>query len=339
MFRFENTDAFYWFILLPLMAFIWYLSAQRLKQRLTKMGNHTTLSRLITGKSNTTIQFVMTLIIVTFLLLAAINPQWGMKKEKMKVERSDIFIALDISASMNATDISPSRLEKSKRLAEQLIEKRKGDRVGLILFAGGAYMQMPLTIDYGAAQLFVRSANTDLAGTQGTAIGKAIDLALHSTKEQSQKALIVITDGEDHDSDAIDMASKAAHQGWNVFTIGAGTTEGSFIPVLNEGREEFKLDDEGNPVKTVINESLLKEMAEKGNGEFYALGNDDKQIVSEIDQMMDKMQKRAVEVQSFSEYRSFYQYFLMIALLLVVIDFFGHSVLTIFNKRENIRNV
>lgn len=325
MFRFENADYFYLFGILPVVVAIWYYSKYQLQQRINAFGNDQLINRLRKGKVKNISGLLLLLLTLSLLILASVNPQYGLKKEKMKVEKSDIFIALDISASMNATDISPSRLEKSKRFVQQLIEARKGDQLGLIYFAGGAYLQMPLTTDYAAAELFARSATTDMAGTQGTAVGEAIDLAMRSIKEKNQRALIIISDGEDHDSDAVKMALKAADNGWNIFTVGAGTVEGGFVPVLNEGREEYKMDEEGNPIKSALNQDLLKDIAENGKGTFYLLENDAETIISDINTQLDKMQKRAVEIKSFTEYRSFYQYFLCGAVILVLINFFTIS--------------
>ena len=325
MFRFENTDYFYLLAVLPAAIAVWYYSGYKLKQRIKAFGNDLLVRRLIKGRVPNITGLIVPLFTFFLLIIASVNPQYGLKKEKMKVEKSDIFIALDISASMNATDISPSRIEKSKRFIEQLIDARKGDQLGLIYFAGGAYLLMPLTTDYAAAELFARSATTDMAGTQGTALGEAIDMAMRSIKEKSQRALIIISDGEDHDNDAVDMAAKAAESGWNVFTIGAGTMEGGFIPIVKEGREEYKMDEEGNPVKSALNQALLMAVAEKGKGTFYLLDNDNAAVISDINKQLDKMQKRAIEVNSFTEYRSFYQYFLFVVILLILFDFFKIS--------------
>lgn len=322
MFRFEDSSAFYFLALIPVMGLLFLWTKRRLQSRISSFGQIKLVSRLTKGVTSTSIKLVLFFIAVLFVILAAVNPQWGLKKEKVKVEKSDIFFALDISASMNSQDISPSRLEKSKRFIEQLIQDRKGDQLGLILFAGGAYLQMPLTSDYAAAQLFVRSANSEMAGTQGTAIGESIDLAMRSIKEKNQRALIILSDGEDHDEDAVNMAEKAAENGWNVFTVGVGSVEGSFVPVINDGREEYKMDEEGNPVKSVLNQNLLKEIAENGKGSYYLLGNENTDIITDLNTQLDKMQKRAVEVKSFTEYRSFYQYFLGIAIIFLLVDFF-----------------
>ena len=324
MFRFENTTAFYLLAAIPILVMLYLWSVKRLNQRKEKFGQINLIDRLL-GDSNTKRNrqsVILYLVAYVFLVFALANPQWGFKKEKVKVENSDIFIALDISSSMNATDISPTRLEKAKRFVESLIESRKGDQLGLILFAGNAYLQMPLTSDYAAATLFVKSANTDMAGTQGTAIGEAVDLARRSITdtEKAQRALIIITDGEDHDEDALSKVSSAVDDGWNVFTVGVGTEEGGFVPVMSEGREEFKTDEEGNPVTTRINISLLKEIADAGNGTSYLLENNN-DIINDLNTQLEKLQKRAVEVKSFSEYRSYYQYFLGLALFILLLDF------------------
>ncbi len=322
MFRFEDTSAFYLLALIPGVVLLFLWMNRKRKRDIQAFGEVKLVGRLLRGKIPSFLKIVLFSVAVFFLILAALNPQWGLKKEKVKVEKSDIFFALDISASMNAQDISPSRLEKSKRFIEQLINERKGDQLGLILFAGGAYLQMPLTSDYAAAQLFVRSASSEMAGTQGTAIGESIDLAMRSIKEKNQRALIILSDGEDHDEEAVNMAGKAADNGWNVFTIGVGSTEGSFVPVINDGREEYKMDEEGNPVKSVLNQDLLKEIAENGKGSYYLLGNENTDIITDLNTQLDKMQKRAVEVKSFTEYRSFYQYFLGIAIIVLLVEFF-----------------
>ncbi|MBC7884746.1 MAG: VWA domain-containing protein [Saprospiraceae bacterium] len=325
MFRFESISAIYLLALIPVMMVIFLWGIKLLNKRKSQFGKPELIERLMsfqTGKSNR-VRFGLLILAVLFIILAATNPQWGFKKDKIKVNNSDIFIALDISSSMNTTDINPSRIEKAKKFVESLIEARKGDQIGLIFFAGSAYLQMPLTYDYAAAELFVKSANTEMAGTQGTAIGEAINLAQRSinTKEQNQRALIIISDGEDHDEEALDQAKNAVSDGWNIFTIGVGTAEGGYVPVLRDGREEFKTDDEGNPVKSVLNRTLLSDLAENGHGEFYML-EDGHDIINDLNGKIEKLRKRATEVRSFSEFKSYYQYLLAIGLFLLITDFF-----------------
>lgn len=322
MFRWEDSSAFWILWILPILAGVVYWTYVKQKKQRSAFATDDLFQKLTQNKTKKFQKTILLGVALFFLILAWINPQYGLKKEKQKVEKSDIMIALDISNSMNATDISPSRMEKAKRLISEIIRARKGDQMGLILFAGGAYLQMPLTSDYAAAELFAKTANPGMAGTQGTAIGEAIDLAMRSVKDDHQRALIILSDGEDHDDDAVSQAGKAADAGWNVFTVGVGSTEGAFVPVINEGREEYKMDEEGNPVKSAINESLLTEIADQGKGQYYRLDDNIEAIIVDINTQLEKMSKRAVEIKSFTEYRSFYQYFLAIGLVLIMVYFF-----------------
>lgn len=331
MFTLEYKAAFYLLALIPIMFIVYAWARRRLAQRKELFGNSALVDRLIIGSHQSTWKkWSIMAIAVTCIIFAAVNPQWGLKKEKVKVEKSDIFVALDISTSMNATDISPNRLEKAKRFVELLIKERRGDQIGLILFAGGAYLQMPLTADYAAALLFTKSASTDMAGTQGTAIGEAIDLAQRSIsgEDKAQRALIILSDGEDHDQEALDKAEDAVGEGWNIFTVGVGTTSGAYVPVLNNGREEYKMDDEGNPVKSALNPSLLQDIANQGRGSYFTLEGNEMDIIRNLHIQLEKLQKREVEIKSFTEFRSFYQYLLAIGLGLLILEFFMSSKLT-----------
>ena len=222
---------------------------------------------------------------------------------------------------MMAQDISPSRLERAKRFTEKLIRNLKGDRIGLIYFAGDAYLQMPLSNDYAAAELFVKSANPSLAGTQGTAIDEAIDLGMRAFEDgvRHQRAMIIITDGEDHEMRGVAKAAEGAENGLVIYTIGVGTENGSYIPYLNRGVEEYKKDEEGQPVVSRLNVSSLQEVAKNGGGEFYLVNQGDNAI-ADIKSKLDRLQKREVEQKSFSEYNSYFQWFLSIGILLLLIE-------------------
>jgi len=293
------------------------------KRRIAKVGHPSLVARLMPDSSTkrTWIKNALVLLGLLFVLFAASNPQWGTKKEKIKAQSADIFIAFDISQSMMAQDISPSRLERAKRFTEKLIRSLKGDRVGLIYFAGDAYLQMPLTNDYAAAELFVKSANPNLAGTQGTAIDEAIDLAMKAYEEgvKHQRALIIISDGEDHDEDAISMAKEGAEAGLVIYTVGVGTETGAYIPFVNRGRTEFKKDDEGAPVMSKLNIPNLQEIARNGGGEFY-LVNQGEDGIKDLKDRLSRLQKREVEQKSFSEYNSYFQWFLGIGFLLLLLE-------------------
>lgn len=323
MFRFEDISFLYWLGLVPVLFVLMYLVYLWRGKRIAQIGDESLVKRLMpdASVSRLWVKNVSVLLGLFFLFVAAANPQWGTKKEKMKVESADIFIAFDISQSMMAQDISPSRLERAKRFTEKLIRKLKGDRIGLIYFAGDAYLQMPLTTDYAAAELFVKSANPNLAGTQGTAIDEAIDLAMKAYEEdvRHQRALIIITDGEDHEGKANAKAIEGANDGLVIYTIGVGTENGTYVPYLNRGVSEYKKDEDGNPVVSKLNVSNLQDIARSGGGEFY-LVNQGEDAISDLKTRLDRLQKREVEQKSFSEYNSYFQWFLGIAFLLFLLD-------------------
>ncbi len=324
MFRFEYISHLNWLWLLPVLVLL-YLGYMRYRQsQRDKLGSHALLGRLIDGEVPHRSHIKMGMITVAMLsfILALANPQWGNKKEKVMAKSSDVFIALDISQSMMAEDISPNRMERAKRLTQNIVRALRGNRLGLILFAGNAYLQMPLTSDYSAAELFVSSANTNQAGTQGTAISEAINLALRSFEKSktSQRAMIIITDGESHDDEAVAAATEAAANGLNIYTIGVGTSEGAFVPYRTQSGEQFKRDDEGNPVTSRLNQELIKDLAQAGQGVSYLIGEGNS-IITNIKKEIDQLEKEEVEQRAFTDYNSYFQYLIGIGLLLLIIQF------------------
>lgn len=328
MFRFEYPDHLYALLALPALILAvwvgWYLRSRSIR----RLGNPAMLRRMMPGYSEPLIWLKTSLLLVAFALLVVgwANPQWGSKKEKAKRKGVDVFIALDISQSMLAEDIAPSRLERAKRFAQNLITAMNGNRVGLLFFAGNAYLQMPLTTDYAAAELFLRSANTDLAATQGTAIGEAVDLAMRSfeANDKFHRALVLISDGENHDDEAIEKVTEASEKGLLIFTAGIGTVEGGLIPVNVGGRQDYKRDDSGNPVRSRLDEKLLQNLSEKANGAYFNIGIDGEEIVlEELRSKVEKMEKREFEQRSFTEFESYFQYFLGAALCLLLLEFFS----------------
>jgi len=315
MFRFEYPEALYLFLLVPLWLFWSYWNTKSTKPNLNPSILQSSLAKLATHLPHKKSINLLFSLAIFFLSIAWANPQLGTKKERVQVEKSDIYIALDISQSMNATDISPTRLEKAKRFVIQMVRTRKGDRIGVIFFAGSAFIQMPLTHDYAAAEMFIRSADPGLAATQGTVIGDAIDLAIQNSEDESPRALILISDGEDHEDNALQKATQAAKLGWQIFTIAVGTDAGSFVPIVQQGREEYKADTEGNPVRSVPNKDLLKQIAAQGNGQFFDIENDNIKIISDLSSYLDRLKKRTFEMRSYTEYNSFYQYFLLPAFI------------------------
>jgi Ca-activated chloride channel family protein len=324
MFRFENPYYLYALAALPVLALLFFLFLKWKKRARSRLGDTSLVAALMpdTSKYRPILKFGLLLVALALLFIGWANPQWGSKKEEVKRKSVDVMIALDISTSMYAQDIPPNRLERAKRFTEGLIEALKGERIGLILFAGSAYLQMPVTTDYAAAKLFVRSANPDLAGSQGTVIGDAIGLARKSFEgdEGSHKALIVITDGEDHDGKALEQAAAARDDGIFLFTVGVGTPEGGLIPISIRGREDFKRDDTGQTVRSQLNEKMLEELAQKGDGTYFHIA-DGEAVAKSLKDRIEQMEKRELEVRSFTEYNSYFQYFLGAGLLLIIIEF------------------
>ena len=323
MFKFEHPYYLYFFLgLIPVIALI-YLGRYLFRRQIKKIGDPTLISQLTTHSSARSTRWanIMTLVIFAFMIVAWANPQWGAKREKVKTRSSDIFIALDISNSMYCEDIAPNRLEQARKFAIELTEKLRGERIGLILFAGNAYLQMPLTTDYAAAQIFLKSASPAQATSQGTAIGDAIRIAREGFRRDQKyhKTLIVISDGEDHDADAIEMAKEANSESMIIFTVGVGTVQGSFIPITTRGSQDWKRDQAGQPVRTSLNETLMQAVANEGGGVYYYLSGTEN-ILRDIDMRVDKLEKETFEERSFSEYESYYQVFLAIAILCFLIQ-------------------
>jgi len=261
---------------------------------------------------------------MAFLFVGWANPQWGLKKAKAKAKSTDVYIALDISQSMLAEDISPNRLERAKRFTIDLLKKLKSERVGLIFFAGNAYLQVPVTHDMASVELFVKAANTEKAATQGTAIAEAISLTTESLERAEEKtykkALIIITDGENHEQEVIDAAKTAQENGVIVYAVGVGTEAGDYVRVIENGYKQYKKDKNGNPVRTSLNTQLIKDIADAGGGLSFLLSNANS-VISGITNDISKLEKKESEVNSFSEYNSYFQYFLFIALIFLVIEY------------------
>jgi Ca-activated chloride channel family protein len=260
----------------------------------------------------------------SFVIIGIINPQSGSKLEEVKRKGADLMICLDVSNSMKAMDLQPNRLEKSKQAITKLIDKLEGDRIGVIVFGGEAYVQLPITTDYAASKLFLESINTDMIPTQGTAIGAAINLAVESfgKDEGKNKAILIITDGENHEDDAIKAAEAAAEKGITIHTIGMGSIDGAPIPVYKNGiREGFRKDKDGNTIMTKLNQQTLQEISAAGKGIFVRATNSDSGLNYVLD-AIDKMEKKEFESKMYSDYEDQFQIFIAIALLLLLVETF-----------------
>ncbi len=327
MYRFEH-EIYLWAILgvLPLLLVVFLFLQNWRKRKLRQFGNEEIVKRLMpnVSKSLPIVKFVLYALAMISLFIGLANLQFGTKVEEVKREGVDLMIALDVSNSMLAEDLSPNRLERSKRAIYQLIQKLHNDRLGIIVFAGDAYVQLPITTDYSSAKLFLETIGTDIVPTQGTSIGAAINLAMESFdfKNGTSKSIIVITDGENHEDDAKEAASEASSKEVTVHTIGMGSEKGGPIPVYKNGAQiDFRKDNQGKTVVTKLNESMLKEIAVAGQGSYVRASNANAGLDIIMDKI-NKMEKKEFGSKSFKDYEDRFQIFLMIALLLIVMEYF-----------------
>jgi len=325
VFQFEYVSNLTFLLLIPILMVLVVIAWRFRKKAMERFGNLDLLKKLMPGYSEKRQYLKMGLLLLGLALLIVgwANPQFSNKKEKVKRKGVDVYVALDISQSMMAEDIAPNRLEKAKRFAQNLIEELAGNRIGILYFAGNAYLQVPLTVDYSAAAVMLRSANPNLASSQGTAIGEAVDFAMRGfeVKDQQNKVLFIISDGESHDEGAIEKVEEARDNGMLIFTFGVGTTEGSLIPETNRNRSGYVRDKSGNPVKSRLNEEMMVQIAESGGGKYFNLLENESKIFDAINSRIEKMQKQEFEQRSFTSFESYFQWLLLPAFLLFLIEF------------------
>ncbi len=325
MFRLAHPEYLYGLAILPLIVVLYvYMQAwkKRARQRFAEQNLFNDLTPMH-SKSKPFFRLILLLSGLTLIIIACANPQIGTRLEEVKREGVDIVIALDVSNSMKAEDIKPNRLERSKQAISRLIDKLENDRIGIIVFAGQAYVQLPITSDYGAAKLFLTTIETDIIPTQGTCIGCAIDLAVKSFtgNDNKHKALIVITDGENHEEDAVESAKKANEQGIIIHTIGMGSVDGAPIPVYKNGVQvDFLKDHNGQTVITKLETLTLERIAAEGKGIFIQASNNDDGLAS-IQEQINKMEKKSFGSKQFTGFEDRFQYFLAGGLILLLIEF------------------
>ncbi len=324
MFRFEHTYLLYAMAIIPLVWLLFILARNKRKKSIESFGDNELVKQLMPEVSPTRPiwKFVLTSLGIAMLVLGVANPQIGSKYEEAKREGFELIIALDISNSMLAEDLEPNRLERAKQAMSKLIDQLKSDKIGIIVFAGQAYVQLPLTTDYGAAKLFLSTVSTDIVPTQGTAIGAAIDLSVKSfgEKQDRNRAVIVISDGESHEEGAIEMATAAAESGIMVHTIGVGSPEGTPIPFYINGKKSgFRKDNQGNTVVTKLNETMLQQVAAAGKG-VYIRGNNLSTGMKTLLGEINKMERKEFESKMFTDYEDRFQYFLAAAVLFLLAE-------------------
>jgi Ca-activated chloride channel family protein len=322
--RFENIEYLYALFAVPFFILLFLIYRAKTKKAISKFATSEIFQKLSPDKSAFKPVFKLILFILAFssVVIAIANPQIGSKMEEVKREGAEIFVAIDLSNSMSSEDIKPNRLEKAKRAVINLIDKLYNDRIGIIVFAGNAYLHLPLTTDYSAAKLIVSTLDNNIIETQGTAIGSAIELAQESFSEDDarNKALIIITDGENHEDDALGAAKEANENGITIHTIGMGSINGGPIPVYrNNQRVGFLKDSEGNTVVSKLDAAALEQIASAGDGKFIRSGNTEPDLKKLIDEL-ENLDREEFEAKVFTDYEDQFQYFLGFAILLLLFD-------------------
>ncbi len=325
MFRFAHSIFFFAFLLIPALTAVFVLFMIRRKRAMDLYGENSLLKILAPEFSiaKPIIKFVLFSLAIAAMVMALADLQSGSRIEKVKRKGIDLVICLDVSNSMLAQDIRPNRLERAKQAISKLTDKLEGDRIGLVVFAGKAFTQLPITTDYAAAKLFVSTVNTNMVATQGTNIGDALKLAISSFGEtKHNKAIVLITDGEDHEGQVLEQAEAAAKAGIILYTIGMGLPEGVPIPVFDgDVQTGYKKDRDGNTIISRLDESILKQIANVGKGMYVRASNSDAGLNTVFDDL-EKIEKSDIESKQFSDFESRFQYFAGLALLMLVLDLF-----------------
>ncbi len=323
--RFENPQYLYWLLIIPVLVAVYVLIRLWNKRQFNRFASIKLRGYLVPMFSNAraNTKFVIFNLIIALLIVGAANLQSGSKMEKVKREGIDLFLCVDISNSMHAEDIAPNRLERSKQAISKLISKLGGDRIGIIVFAGNAYVQLPITTDYSAAKMFLSTVDTDLIPTQGTEIGRAIELAIKSFGEnEHNKAIVIISDGEDHENgDAVKAAQEAAKNGIKIYTIGMGLDEGAPIPLYNKygKRTGYKKDKDDNIIITKLDDNILRQIAEIGDG-LYVRASNSNVGLDKIYEDINKTEKSEIESSVFTDYDDQFQWFVGAAILLLILE-------------------
>ena len=324
MYQIEEPTYFYYLAIIPAIV-VMFLLVLWWKKRIQKRFADPKLIQKLSPEKSTFKSFLKLVVFcfaLFFLIISLANPKMGTKLETVKRQGVDIVVALDVSKSMLAEDIAPNRLEKAKQIITKVIENLGSDRIGIIIYAGSSYPLLPITTDYAAAKMFLQNANTEMVSNQGTAINDAIERALsyYDNDEQTNRFLVIVSDGEDHQENTLDLAKEAAKKGIKIYTVGIGTAKGGPIPLKDNGRVvAYKKNNEGTVVVTQLNEQILREIANVGNGK-YINGNKTQETIATIKEVLEKAEKNEFETKQFSDYEDQFQWFVGIGLLLLIID-------------------
>ncbi len=330
MFRFAHIEMLWLLLIVPVIIILYIFYTRRKRRQLLEFGDPSLVEQLMpnASKIRPTVKFSLLMVALTLLIFAAAQPQYGTKEQTIKRQGIEVMFAMDISNSMLAEDVAPNRLDRAKQMLSKLIDKMEDDKVGLIVFAGDAFVQLPITADYVSAKMFLQTITPDLIKTQGTAIGTAINTSVRSfgdTESEASRVIILITDGENHEDDALKAAQEAKQKGIKVIVVGIGKPEGSPIPV--PGTNNFMKDRQGNVVVSRLNEDMCREIASAGGG-LYVRCDNTNTAMRAVQKEIDTLAKSEIETKVFTDYNEQYQSFVLIALLILIIDFF------IFNRKN-----
>ena len=324
MYQIEEPTYFMYLAIIPAI-FVLFLLVLIWKNRKQKQfADSNLIQRLIPERSTfkSVLKIIMICTGLTLLIIALANPKMGTKLETVKRQGVDIVFALDVSKSMLAEDIAPSRLDKAKQIINKIIENLASDRVGIIIYAGNSYPLLPITTDHAAARMFLQNANPDMVSSQGTSINEDIErgITYFDNDEQTNRFLFIVSDGEDHEENALSMAEQAKREGIKIYTVGVGTEKGSPIPIKDNGTViSYKKNSKGEVVITQMKEEVLADIAREGNGK-YINGNKTQETIDIIEELLVKAEKSEFETKQFSDYKDQFQWFLGFGILFLLID-------------------
>ncbi len=329
MFRFAHPEYLYALLVVPVLIGLFYYSIFEKSKRLKKLGDKKLLVDLMPEVSHVRprVKFYLLLTAVILGIFAMAGPQFGAKLQKVKRNGVELMVAVDVSNSMLAEDLTPNRMQRAQQVLSRLIDQLKNDKVGLLVFAGDSYVQMPMTADASSAKMFLKSIHPGMVPIQGTAIGAAIRMSmdLFTPDTQAGKSIIIITDGENHEDDAVAVAKIAREKGITVHVLGVGTPQGSPIPI--EGTQSFRRDKQGNIVVTKLNETMCQEIAAAGGG-MYVRADNASAAVRALASELDKMSKTDMEEMIYSEYNEQYAVIAWIVFVLLLLE-------VILSERKN----
>lgn len=342
MWGLDTPNYFYLLLLIPLLIGVYLWNSIWKKKKITEFGSGNYLKRLAPEASTTSkplIKMVLLAVTLGALILALVNPKFGTRIETVKRQGVDIVFAIDVSKSMLAEDIAPSRMGKAKQLASQIINNLASDRIGIVGYAGSAFPMLPITTDYSMAKMYIQDMHTDMVSSMGTALSQAIEVGSNYFDDpNTSKVMILISDGEDHGDGISNAVAMAKDKGIKIITIGVGTPEGGQIPIKQNGRIiGYKKDVDGSTVVTKLNDETLKEIAQKTGGTFM-YGSKTDEVLQLVDQTLQKVEKTDFESQQIADFQSQFQWLIGLALLLLIIDSLVLERRTAWMKKLNLFN-